>query len=110
MSVSTVKWQGMKWWHELGVYPLNTSWNPLGGIYVMCWQGFDGKWVPEYIGETQSFQERLCGNHHKWDAALRRGVTHIHAMVMADDEALRRVVERDLVSAWQPHCNVHLFG
>ena len=96
-------------WHGLSgnpyvftVYDLNTNWYDVGGVYIFA-KIENRKWVPIYIGETHSFKERLVRSHEKWDCALRRGMTHIHALRI-DDSRRRKAVERDLIDNYGQKC------
>ena len=63
------------------------------------------KWTAIYIGETESFKNRLGGHHEKWDRALRYGMTHVHAHTGSTSRDVRRREEADLLAIRNPPCN-----
>jgi excinuclease UvrABC nuclease subunit len=99
----TVKWLS----YELYVYTINTNWNDdVGGIYIFSGPINNNQWVAYYIGQTDSFKDRLP-NHERWEEAKRLGATHVHAMVVRQ-EATREDIERELIRAFQPRLNLQL--
>lgn len=80
-----------------------TLWNDVGGVYIFG--GFDPQngWWPLYVGETGSFRSRMpC--HERWAEAVGLGATHVLAMTVP--AVTRAMVERELISEYQPPLNV----
>ena len=104
----TVTWTGKSGQkYDFTVYPIGTSFNPVSGVYIAC------RFVPPqiyealYVGETQSFKDRLntgSANHDGLKCAARNGMTHIGALVITGD-AERLRVETDLRHGLNPSCN-----
>lgn len=99
---SKVRWLS----YEFTVYSPDTNWYDVGGVYIFCGANQHNKWVPIYIGQTNSFRDRLpC--HENWNTAQSLGATRIHAMV-EQVEATRLQIERELILAFQPKLNQQL--
>jgi hypothetical protein len=78
-------------------------WNDVGGIYIFTGLNQQNQWVPLYIGQTDSFYSRIPW-HEKWDMAVRRGATHVHAMVV--EHVIQRVtIETELIQRYSPVLN-----
>jgi len=92
--------------NDFHVYGPGTSWNNVGGIYIFTRLNAQGLWLPLYVGKTESFADRLP-NHERWQEAMRRGATHIHAKAVRQ-AASRDQLERDLIQAYQPPLNDQL--
>jgi excinuclease UvrABC nuclease subunit len=90
--------------HEFTVYPWNTTWNVVGGVYIFSYL-LENKWRAVYIGIADSFLNRLS-NHDRDQEAKRLGATHVHAMVV-QQEATRLLIEKQLIAACQPPLNTH---
>lgn len=84
--------------HVFGVYLHEASWNHIGGVYIFAGISPQNRWVPLYIGQTDSFRNRIP-LHEQWLPARRLGATHVHAMVAA-----QAATER----AGQKICNLRL--
>jgi len=104
MSNQEVFWKGVSGnTYRYIVYGLDTRWNDVPGNYIFAkWTG--SRWVAVYIGETESFLQRLP-DHEKIACARRNGATHIHAHVNNGGRDARRREESDLVAAHNPPCN-----
>jgi predicted GIY-YIG superfamily endonuclease len=59
--------------------------------------------VALYIGQTDSFRDRIPG-HERWDEARRAGATHVHAMVVTNSSERDRI-EAELIRHYQPKMN-----
>ena len=90
--------------YEYRIYDRGTIWNDVPGNYIFAVMS-SGLWVPLYIGETDNFESRLNSNHEKWDAALRRGMTHIHAHTGSPVYETRRYEEWNLIRKHAPELN-----
>ncbi|MEX0306031.1 MAG: hypothetical protein AB3N12_01480 [Ruegeria sp.] len=89
------------------LYPAGTAFNAVSGVYVLCRQIPSGSWEALYVGETQSFHQRLnagIGNHDGYRRAKLAGMTHIAALcVNGETERLR--IETDLRHSLDPVAN-----
>lgn len=85
--------------------PGTTTWNDVAGIYIFA-RPFLGQWQAIYVGQASSFKDRL-GNHERWTEALRRGATHIHALIVPL-QASRNNIEQSLIQTYQPPLNQQL--
>ena len=88
------------------VYPMNTNWYEVGGIYIFCGINPYNQWVALYIGQADSFHKRIP-SHEQWNPAARLGATHIHAMVVPL-AANRDKIEAELIRVYQPALNIQL--
>jgi hypothetical protein len=97
-----VKWLN----HEFIIYPPGTQWNNVAGIYIFAGLNPQNQWAPYYIGQCDSFQNRIP-SHALWGRAQSLGATHVHAKVVP--QALDRdLIEKELVQAFQPPLNTQL--
>ena len=92
------------WIGTFYVYSPGGTWNDVPGVYVFSYVGQDNRWQPLYVGQADSFSVRFA-NHERWDEAVRRGVTHIHAMTVTE-AAARSLTERRLIATYQPPMNI----
>jgi predicted GIY-YIG superfamily endonuclease len=100
-SIIMAIWTG----HDFVVFQYNsTTWNNVAGIYIFAGANQQNAWVPVYIGQCDSFQNRIP-SHEKWDKAQSLGATHVHAMVVSK-QADRDVIEKALIQAYQPPLNI----
>lgn len=102
--MNPVSWLG----YQFSVYDHGGSWNAVSGLYIFAalekdWQGIL-QWRPLYVGETQDFSTRLP-THEYWMAAVRLGVTHVHARTEVSAER-RAAIEGHLIQTFQPPLNV----
>ena len=96
----TWTWNG----HSFTIYPPNSTWNQVAGIYIFAGQGQWG-WNAVYVGQTDSFAVRLSC-HERWAEAQRLGATHVHAMTV-QQQWQRDAIEQQLVRLDQPPLNLH---
>jgi hypothetical protein len=93
------------------LYDLAATFYARPGVYILCRAvQIDGitRYEALYVGEAESFEDRLNasrGEHDGFKRALKMGVTHIAARVVAGDRAQRLSVETDLRHALNPPCN-----
>jgi excinuclease UvrABC nuclease subunit len=88
---------------EFTVYDPNiTKWYAKPGLYIFA-SVVQGYWKPLYIGQADSFADRIP-SHERYAEAAKRGATHIHATVV-EQEANRDRWERMLIEAHQPPMN-----
>ena len=89
--------------YRFTVFEMYGTWNDYPGLYLFA--GIqNGRWKPFYIGETQSFKERMP-MHERWTDAILRGATHVHAFVYRGEEWNRRKLEMDLIQNYRPELN-----
>ena len=88
--------------------PNETNWNDVAGVYIFAGVSDDGRWwQAKYIGQTSSFKDRLGvsnSNHERWQEAIQRGATHVHARVV-QDELERLSLESTLILTYNPPMN-----
>lgn len=95
----TVRWLS----YDFNVYLHGGQWNNVAGIYIFAGPGQPGQWIPYYIGQCDSFQNRIP-SHELWDRARSLGATHVHARTvpLAAD---RDNIERTLIQNYAPPLN-----
>lgn len=107
--MTTVTWtgkSGIK--YQLYLHPLSTEFKPLGGVYIFCRPGQPGFMEAVYVGQTQSFFDRLNANpmnHDGYKRARLEKATHVAVLVEAN-ATLRLRIETDLRHGLDPICNV----
>jgi hypothetical protein len=89
--------------YEYTIYSMDTTWNDVAGNYIFAREASPGKWSAIYIGETESFKDRLP-NHEQLPCIRRNGGTHVHAHVNADTKT-RLAEESDLLGNYTTPCN-----
>ncbi|MBB4063353.1 GIY-YIG nuclease family protein [Gellertiella hungarica] len=75
----------------------------LPGIYILSKATREGC-EAIYIGQAIDMKRRLR-NHEKLRPALQLGVNEIHLMLAPADDEVRKSIESDLISRWQPPLN-----
>lgn len=105
MAEGTISWTGMSGQkYNYWVYRIGTTFKDKPGNYIFAKVSTPGKWLPLYIGETDSLAERIP-NHEKLPCVKRNGGTHIHVHISSSSETTRRTEESDLIAKWDPPCN-----
>lgn len=89
--------------HEFDVFTPTSTWKTVGGVYIFTGLNNQAQWIALYIGQTNAFSERLP-NHERWPEAQRLGATHIH-LLQVPSAAIRILIERELIQAYQPLLN-----
>lgn len=93
--------------YQFELYQLGQLFNPVSGVYIFCRPfGLVG-YTALYVGETQSFYDRLNAGGAAHDGlvrASRLGATHV-AVMRTDDQSYRLGVETDLRHGLDPECN-----
>ncbi len=89
--------------YEYEMYPIGTDWNDVPGNYIFAKESLPHKWEAVYIGETESFKDRLP-NHNELPCINRNGGTHIHVRINRDSRA-RLDEEADLLTNNKTPCN-----
>ena len=105
MTKEIIMWPGAsgkeyKHW----ILPIGATFKDVPGIYIFAREISPGKWMPIYIGETESLHDRLS-NHDKMTCVKRYGGTHIHAHTTFGSQGASAAEESDLLSKWDPPCN-----
>jgi len=98
----TAQWAGV----TFNVYRHAGEWNDVGGVYIFCGLNSSGQWVPIYIGQTDSFRNRIP-RHEQWIPAVQLGATHVHALVV-QQAAEQEQLERLLIATFRPPLNTQL--
>ena len=88
--------------YEYTVYSIGREWNDVPGNYIFA-KVVSNKWSPVYIGETESFKDRLP-NHNELPCIRSNGGTHIHAHTNRSSQA-RLNEEADLLRNYTTPCN-----
>ena len=89
----------MTWlYYEFTIYQHGTSWNDVVGVYIFCGVNPQNQWVALYVGQTDSFRNRIP-SHEQWTPALRLGATHVHARVVPQ-AATRDAIEQELIQTF----------
>lgn len=87
------------------VFNMNGEWNHVSGIYMFCRQESNGSYTPLYIGQAESFRDRLT-NHEQWLPAVHIGASVVLAGLVPT-QANRDKYEQQLIQQFQPPLNVH---
>lgn len=93
--------------YTFDTYPIGTEFNPVLGVYIACKCTGGVNWNAFYVGETQSFHDRLntgLEHHDGLKCARRNGATHLGVMIVHGD-ANRLRVETELRHVLNPVCN-----
>lgn len=105
--MATCNWQGISGKsYAFDIYLIETEWNDVPGNYIFT-QSTNQGWKACYIGETDSFKNRLP-NHEQKPCAARNGATHVHAHTNHSGVTARKAEEADLIARWKPPCNDQL--
>jgi hypothetical protein len=90
--------------HRFWIYRRGTKFNePCPGIYIYARETSPHKWIPVYIGQTNSVNVRLTQREQR--ARLEKnGATHIHVSIVAEEKSRLRI-EKSLIEQWKPACN-----
>ena len=89
--------------YEYTIYEIGGDSNDLPGNYIFTKETSPQKWQAIYIGQTESFKERLP-NHNELPCIQRNGGTHIHAHTNSDEKS-RLDEEKDLLANYTTPCN-----
>lgn len=94
--------------YRFELYPTGTEFKPLAGVYVLCKKGLNNSFHALYVGETQSFYNRLnasSGTHDGYKRAAALGMTHI-SVYQCSTSIVRTAIETELRHSLNPPCNV----
>jgi len=100
VNMNKVKWLN----YEFEVARQWANWADIGGVYVFAGVNAQNQWVALYIGQADSFRNRIP-QHEQWNPAAQLGATHVHALVVSQG-ATRDWIERQMVQTYQPPLNV----
>ena len=89
--------------YEYETYSMNTTWNDVPGNYIFAKEAPPGSWEALYIGQTESFKDRLP-NHEALPCVGQNGGTHVHARKNEGKQA-RLDEEADLLANGKTPCN-----
>jgi len=92
--------------NEFMVLAKEAQWNNVAGIYIFAGVTPQNQWKAYYIGQADSFQNRIP-SHEQWASARSLGATHVHALVVPL-VANRDKLEASLIQAYQPPLNTQL--
>jgi hypothetical protein len=107
---ASINWPGQSGkQYQFEIYPFDTVFRPLPGVYIYATQSEDGNWTPIYIAQTRDLHQRLEG-HVTLNEAVAHGATHLFAHYCNAGQAARCTEERDLILLWQPVCNEKMEG
>ena len=90
--------------YKFGVYPRETTFKDVGGVYVFSKRDSQRNHTLLYIGQTHSFEERRLAHHEKWECADPLG-GNVICTHLENNETQRKAKERDLIDKYQPPCN-----
>ena len=85
-------------------YTPGTNWYDKPGVYIFAYRTASDTWYGLYVGQADSFKDRLP-YHERWDEAVRRGATHIHAQVETNPDT-REMLEEVLLAQYPFPMNV----
>ena len=89
--------------YEYEIYQIGTNWNDVPGNYIFARESSPRTWQALYIGETESFKDRLP-HHNELPCITRHEGTHIHVHINRDSQA-RLKEEKDLLDNMSTLCN-----
>ena len=84
--------------YDFFVYGPDTNWYDKPGAYIFAYRTASNTWYGLYVGQADSLKARLP-NHERWDEAVRRGATHIHALVVTNP-GTREALEEALLARY----------
>ncbi len=93
--------------YNFEIYPIGQEFNPVSGLYIFCKAIRLDSWLALYVGETQSFKDRLntgLQNHDGFKRARELGANHVGVM-RAGNISDRLSIETDLRHGLKPQCN-----
>ena len=105
MSEEAVMWMGESGTqYKYLVAAIDAKLKKAAANYIFARQVASDRWIPLYIGETDSLGERIP-NHEKLPCVRQHGATHLHAHMNPEGEEVRKTEEADLIRRWGPICN-----
>lgn len=106
---SVLNWRGASGQsYTFQTYVAGMNFYSVGGVYILCRRDPDGRVWALYVGETDSFHDRLNRGkeaHEGYQRALLLGMTHI--CVLSVSGAVARLnIETDLRHGLRPPANM----
>lgn len=89
--------------YEYWVSEIGANWKDAPGNYIFAKEVEPNTWNAVYIGQTESFKDRLP-DHNELPCILDNGGTHIHTHINRDERA-RLDEEADLLENHETPCN-----
>ena len=92
--------------YDFSIFPIGTECIPYPGVYIFTRETSPGWWQALYVGESNSFHDRLYArleDHDGYKRAARAGATHIGLHFTRASERLW--IETDLRHGLNPVCN-----
>ena len=87
---------------EFTIHNSNSGWTDNPGLYIFAYLS-GNLWHALYVGQTDNFNSRLP-NHECLDETVRKGTTHIHAVVV-QKQSDRNTWEQMLIKNLKPVLN-----
>lgn len=107
--MTTVTWPGRsRREYTFELHPIGTNFLDLPGVYVFCRPSSPGFMEALYVGETDSFQDRLhtrLVDHDGYKRACRAQASHV-AVMRVGNPTQRLWIETDLRHGLDPVCNL----
>ena len=77
------------------------------GVYAIWKRCSDGRYEMLYVGETDSFPDRISKDHEKYGCWIKHGGTIYHGLYYMDESTKKQRVsmERQLIDEHRPVCN-----
>jgi hypothetical protein len=94
--------------HQFDCFQIGTLFNEVAGLYIACKQLPNANWVALYVGETQSFKQRLNDSYKQHEGvqrAVKLGATHFSLMQEANPTR-RLKIETELRNRLTPPANL----
>ena len=94
--------------YTFNLFPKDTHFKDLPGVYVFLRKDANGEWHVIYIGETDSFKDRIdqnIENHHQWKCIEKNRYTHIAVLTVNGIRQKRLGIETDLRGSNPSLCN-----
>ena len=104
----TITVQGESKKYTFQLFKKGTSFNALAGIYIFYREYGENNWIRIYIGETESFKDRIGDNfsqHHQYHCIVSKQYTHIAALEVKGGKQSRLNIETDIRHFKQGLCN-----
>lgn len=107
LSQRTILWPGITGAeYKYCIYPLDTSFDPVPGNYIVAREADPYHWIAIYIGETDNLNQLLSNldNREIMECIRLHGGTHIHVHNHSRGSGTRRREVTDISRKCQPLC------
>jgi excinuclease UvrABC nuclease subunit len=94
--------------YNFQTFPIGTEFISSPGLYFFGGPALNRRWQVFYVGQTHNLQDRVgrgLKSHHKYNAALKMGASHVGVMAMDGPESRRLNAESDLIRGLNPNLN-----